>query len=71
MHPTPAAPEAHQGSAPPSVPLAWQGFAPHWDDIDAYVLQLEGKKRWRVYGPREEVHVLPRWAPQHENCWVT
>ena len=24
-----------------------QGFAPHWDDIDAFVLQLEGSTRWR------------------------
>ena len=27
---------------------AWyaaQGFAPHWDDIDAFILQLEGSKR--------------------------
>ena len=24
---------------------ALQGFAPHWDDIDAFILQLEGAKR--------------------------
>lgn len=29
-----------------------QGFAPHYDDIEAFVLQLEGKKLWRVYRPR-------------------
>ena len=29
-----------------------QGFAPHYDDIEAFILQLEGKKRWRVYKPR-------------------
>uniref|UniRef100_A0A8C2UWZ1 Bifunctional lysine-specific demethylase and histidyl-hydroxylase n=1 Tax=Chinchilla lanigera TaxID=34839 RepID=A0A8C2UWZ1_CHILA len=29
-----------------------QGFAPHYDDIEAFVLQLEGRKFWRVYRPR-------------------
>ncbi|KAL3310964.1 hypothetical protein Ciccas_010460 [Cichlidogyrus casuarinus] len=36
-----------------------QGFAPHWDDIDAFVLQVEGKKCWRVYKPRSEEEKLP------------
>lgn len=30
-----------------------QGFAPHYDDIEAFVLQLEGRKLWRVYRPRD------------------
>lgn len=25
-----------------------QGFAPHYDDIEAFILQLEGYKHWRV-----------------------
>jgi hypothetical protein len=29
--------------------IAVQGFAPHFDDIEAFILQLEGRKRWRVY----------------------
>lgn len=29
-----------------------QGFAPHFDDIEAFVLQIEGKKRWRLYPTR-------------------
>jgi len=37
-----------------------QGFAPHWDDIDAFILQVEGRKRWKVYAPREPEEVLPR-----------
>ena len=37
-----------------------QGFAPHFDDIDAFVLQLEGKKLWKVYAPRSEREMLPR-----------
>lgn len=31
-----------------------QGFAPHYDDIEAFILQVEGKKRWRLYKPRNE-----------------
>lgn len=29
-----------------------QGFAPHYDDIEAFVLQIQGCKYWRVYRPR-------------------
>lgn len=32
-------------------PNSSQGFAPHYDDIEAFCLQLEGKKRWKVYEP--------------------
>ena len=31
------------------TPPGTQGFAPHWDDVDAFILQLEGKKHWRIY----------------------
>lgn len=31
-----------------------QGFAPHYDDIEAFILQIEGKKRWRLYKPRND-----------------
>ncbi|KAG7160252.1 Ribosomal oxygenase 1-like [Homarus americanus] len=36
-----------------------QGFAPHWDDIEAFILQLEGKKHWRVYQPKSKELELP------------
>ena len=26
-----------------------QGFAPHWDTHDVFVLQISGKKRWTIY----------------------
>uniref|UniRef100_A0A8C5P2L1 Bifunctional lysine-specific demethylase and histidyl-hydroxylase n=1 Tax=Jaculus jaculus TaxID=51337 RepID=A0A8C5P2L1_JACJA len=35
-----------------------QGFAPHYDDIEAFVLQLEGRKLWRVYRPRDSSEEL-------------
>lgn len=37
-----------------------QGFAPHYDDIEAFVLQVEGRKHWRVYAPRSVEETLPR-----------
>jgi len=40
-------------------PAHSQGFAPHYDDIEAFCLQLEGRKRWRVYKPLEG-QTLPR-----------
>ncbi|XP_030628508.1 ribosomal oxygenase 1 [Chanos chanos] len=41
------------------TPAGTQGFAPHYDDIEAFIIQLEGKKHWRVYNPRSEDEVLP------------
>lgn len=32
-----------------------QGFRPHWDTHDVYVLQVEGSKRWRIYGGGPEL----------------
>ena len=29
-----------------------QGFAPHWDTHDVFVLQLSGRKRWSIYDTR-------------------
>ncbi|KPI95894.1 Lysine-specific demethylase NO66 [Papilio xuthus] len=37
-----------------------QGFAPHYDDIEAFILQAEGKKHWRIYKPLKENELLPR-----------
>ncbi|KAL4857945.1 putative anion transporter 6 [Chlorella vulgaris] len=44
------------------TPPGTQGFAPHWDDIDAFVLQLEGSKTWRLHAPTDPEHVLPRYS---------
>lgn len=37
-----------------------QGFAPHFDDIEAFVLQIEGQKEWLVYPPRSDQEKLSR-----------
>ncbi|XP_040568665.1 ribosomal oxygenase 1 [Lepeophtheirus salmonis] len=41
------------------TPPGTQGFAPHYDDVDVFILQLEGKKHWRVYEPPTK---LPRFS---------
>lgn len=33
------------------TPPGSQGFAPHYDDIEAFILQLEGRKHWKLYKP--------------------
>lgn len=33
---------------------AVHGFDTHWDDHDVLVLQVHGRKRWRVFGPTRE-----------------
>ncbi|XP_008102195.1 ribosomal oxygenase 1 [Anolis carolinensis] len=47
------------------TPAGTQGFAPHYDDIEAFVIQLEGKKHWRVYSPRREAEVLPPFSSRN------
>ncbi|XP_076678970.1 bifunctional lysine-specific demethylase and histidyl-hydroxylase NO66 [Andrena cerasifolii] len=42
-----------------------QGFAPHYDDIEAFILQIEGKKRWRLYKPQNENEYLPRYSSRN------
>jgi len=41
------------------TPPGTQGFAPHWDDVEVFMLQLEGKKHWRLYEPKDK---LPRYS---------
>lgn len=47
------------------TPAGTQGFAPHYDDIEAFVLQLEGKKRWRVYKPITKDQQLPKHSSRN------
>ena len=41
------------------TPKGTQGFSPHYDDVDVFILQTEGRKRWRLYEPLHESHLLP------------
>lgn len=42
-----------------------QGFAPHYDDIEAFVLQIEGAKKWKVYQPRNHQEQLARVSSEN------
>jgi lysine-specific demethylase/histidyl-hydroxylase NO66 len=44
------------------TPRGSQGFAPHYDDIDACVCQTHGRKRWRLYPPRSHAEASPRFS---------
>ncbi|WPT13768.1 Ribosomal oxygenase 1 [Picochlorum sp. SENEW3] len=44
------------------TPKHSQGFAPHFDDIDAYILQIQGTKRWRLFNSVDTQTVLPRYS---------
>ncbi|KAL4853814.1 Ribosomal oxygenase 2 [Chlorella vulgaris] len=33
------------------TPQGTQGLAPHYDDVEIFVVQTEGSKRWRLYRP--------------------
>ncbi|XP_055380472.1 bifunctional lysine-specific demethylase and histidyl-hydroxylase NO66 isoform X2 [Condylostylus longicornis] len=43
-----------------------QGFAPHYDDIEAFVIQIEGKKEWKLYNPSKDEE-LPRFSSHNFN----
>ncbi|KAF5302388.1 hypothetical protein FQA39_LY10427 [Lamprigera yunnana] len=47
------------------TPPGSQGFAPHYDDIEAFILQLEGRKHWRLYAPLTSSEVLPRHSSKN------
>ncbi|CAC9517409.1 conserved hypothetical protein [Leishmania infantum JPCM5] len=46
------------------TPANSQGFAPHYDDVDVFLLQLEGEKLWCLYDPPEDVDVLARHSSE-------
>lgn len=49
------------------TPPGTQGFAPHYDDIEAFMIQLEGKKHWRLYAPRTDEETLPIHSSENFN----
>jgi ribosomal protein L16 Arg81 hydroxylase len=47
------------------TPAAARGFAVHHDTHDVFILQVAGRKRWRVYEPVLELPLSgQRWSPQ-------
>ena len=47
------------------TPAAAQGFAIHHDTHDVFVLQVAGRKRWRLYEPQLELPLKDqRWSPE-------
>ena len=44
------------------TPPGTQGFAPHYDDVEVFLLQLEGKKHWKLHKSRSEEEKLPRFS---------
>lgn len=42
------------------TPKHAQGLARHWDYMDVFILQIEGCKRWRLFGQAEELPLRPR-----------
>ncbi|KAA0165373.1 hypothetical protein FNF31_02035 [Cafeteria roenbergensis] len=56
---------AFTGSNSYLTPAGTQGFAPHYDDIEAFLVQTEGAKRWRVYRPLSASTVLPRFSSRN------
>nr|CAD2199743.1 unnamed protein product [Meloidogyne enterolobii] len=41
------------------TPAGAAGFAPHYDNIDAFILQTEGRKHWKIYAPESLDDTLP------------
>jgi hypothetical protein len=53
------------GSCQANLYAAWgttQGFNVHWDDHDVFVVQVEGRKRWALYGITREA---PAFGDRH------
>ena len=36
-----------------------QGLAPHHDDVELWICQTQGSKRWRLYKPHMQLPALP------------
>ena len=59
------------------VYAAWhrsKGFETHWDDCDVFVVQVSGRKNWRIFGPGRRFPItkdrqLPLSPPEHPH-WV-
>ena len=36
-----------------------QGLKPHYDNVDVFIVQLNGKKKWTLWHPTNEDHMMP------------
>ncbi|CCI47581.1 unnamed protein product [Albugo candida] len=50
------------GSSVYLTPPKAQALAPHYDDVDVFILQTEGRKNWKLYHP---TYILPG-EPSHD-----
>eukprot|EP00759_Apiculatamorpha_spiralis_P017637 PhF_6_TR23788/c0_g1_i1/m.33284/K16914/RIOX1, NO66; bifunctional lysine-specific demethylase and histidyl-hydroxylase NO66 len=50
----------HCGANTYYTPQGTQGFAPHFDDVDVFIVQTEGEKEWFVY----PCDVCPRYSSE-------
>ena len=41
------------------TPNLKQGLKPHWDDIDAFILQIKGSKKWKLYSIKPKNKQFP------------
>ena len=41
------------------TPSKKQGLAPHYDDVDIFILQIEGKKHWKLYERTQNENKFP------------
>ncbi|XP_069495358.1 gamma-aminobutyric acid receptor subunit rho-3 isoform X2 [Ambystoma mexicanum] len=46
------------------TPSESQGLPPHYDDVEVFILQLEGEKHWRLYKPT--VHLAREYSVESE-----
>ncbi|XP_042312214.1 ribosomal oxygenase 2 isoform X1 [Sceloporus undulatus] len=47
------------------TPPGSQGLPPHYDDVEVFILQLEGEKHWRLYKPT--VHLAQQYSAEPED----
>lgn len=41
-------------------PPGAQGFLPHYEDVHTFIIQLEGSKKWKIFGPKNPNEILSR-----------
>lgn len=47
------------------TPAGSQGFAPHWDDVEVFLIQVEGRKHWKIHQMSSQDEILPRFSSRN------